>query len=536
MRKRGFTLVEMLAVVIILGLLIIVAIPQIQNQLLTKKDAVNEATLALIYEAADSFVESRPSQFQKMYISESEHASYCITLKDLVDAGKLEAPIKDYSTGNEMDLNTFVEINSNEYDEFVYELIEGECSENATVVEPYTQTLLNGNDPVLVDGMIPVVYDTNSSSWVKADTYKEWYNYSTSGKKWANAVTVNKKASTCRGDECIDSIDKHTRIGYEMAIPGTKISMDDINAMYVWIPKYSYQINTTSKYFNVKFESTASSGYTLHSAFGSKTGMWVAKFEASAKKDSLCESENNLEFCNNSYIRIESMPNKNSLRHISIANAMTVSNRIASGNEEYGLDETKVDSHLMKNTEWGAVAYLTRSSYGIGTSREIYVNRYYDSTNQKSLTGCSNGGAGTGKGMITTCSYRYNHASSYGGTTTGNIYGIYDMSGGAWEFVAGNYNSQKSLSGLEAIDTNYINVYTAAAGCAESVCPGAAITSTAGWLDDQTLSTFTNTYPWLVRGGYWGVTDSKLLGIFAASVDDGDASPNISFRPVITIK
>ncbi len=535
MGKRGFSLVEMLAVVVILGLLIVVGIPQIQNQLLSKKEAVNEATLALIYEAAESYVDANPSTFQKMYISESEHASYCISLKKLVDEGKLESPIKDYSTGEDIDLNTFIEINSNEYNEFIYELKEGECSKSATIVdgEVYKDIILNGNDPVLSDGMIPVVYDKNSNSWVKADTYKGWYNYSTSSKQWANAVTVNKKASTCDGDECIDSIEKHTRIGYERAIPGTKISMDDINAMYVWIPKYYYTVNTTNKNFNIKFEAT--SNYTAHPAFGSKTGMWVAKFEASAKRGSLCETENNLDFCNNSYVRIASMPNKNSLRYISIGNAMATSKGIATAVEEYGLDEMKVDTHLIKNTEWGAVAYLTRSDYGIGTSKEIYVNRYYDSTNQLTRTGCTSGGAGTGKAITTSC-IAYNEENSLKGTTTGNIYGIYDMSGGAWEFVAGNYNSKVSVAGLESIDTNYINVYTQVAGCAESVCPGAALSTTKNWLDDEYLSSFTNTNSWLIRGGYWGATDSKLLGSFAVSVDDGDASPNISFRPVITKK
>ena len=38
--------------------------------------------------------------------------------------------------------------------------------------------------------------------------------------------------------------------------------------------------------------------------------------------------------------------------------------------------------------------------------------------------------------------------SLYSQSTTGNITGVFDMSGGAWEYVMGNYNNAESSSGF----------------------------------------------------------------------------------------
>ena len=72
-------------------------------------------------------------------------------------------------------------------------------------------------------------------------------------------------------------------------------------------------------------------------------------------------------------------------------------------------------SHMVKNSEWGAVAYLTHSKYG-RNGNEIEVN-----TKSPFVTGGDEGLA-----------YIDNVLQS----TTGNVYGIYDMSGGGWERTA----------------------------------------------------------------------------------------------------
>ena len=81
------------------------------------------------------------------------------------------------------------------------------------------------NYPELIEGLIPVTW--NGSNWVKADTNSEWYNYDEQW--WANAVTVTTAS----------------RNEYMNVSANTIISMDDIETMWVWIPRYSYTIKSS---------------------------------------------------------------------------------------------------------------------------------------------------------------------------------------------------------------------------------------------------------------------------------------------------
>ena len=83
------------------------------------------------------------------------------------------------------------------------------------------------NAPEMDSNMIAVKYENNS--WVKADksnVNNDWYNYDEL--KWANVVTVSSG----------------TRDNYLNAEVGTTINMDDIETMWVWIPRYSYSIGS----------------------------------------------------------------------------------------------------------------------------------------------------------------------------------------------------------------------------------------------------------------------------------------------------
>lgn len=585
MKKRGFTLVEMLAVVIILGVILLVAIPQIQNQLANKKESVHEATLEMIYNATEDFTSADPSTFQKVYNDEADRSAYCITLQDLVDAGKLEAPIKNYKNGKELNLSYIVKAVTNQYNEFEYTFIEStDCDATSSELVFYYDPVLpksGGTYPTLYSGMIPVVY--KNGYWVKASMYEAWYNYAAGKNMWANAVTVNAKASTCDKD-CIDSAQKHTRSYYEKAIAGTKISMDDINGMYVWLPRYEFKITTpygvgtgTSATapgiidvnFIAKTDNTPTSGYTVHPAFsfGGKNlgGMWVAKFEASAEPGSKCALNSDAPNCNNAKTRLNVTPNKNSWRYISIGNAYSVASNMSVNTSYYGLKSTNVDTHLMKNTEWGAVAYLAQSKYGrFGKDgKEIFTNQYY---NNGTLTGCTSGASGTGINQSTACIdakgnfLNYQYEASYRGSTSGTINGIFDMSGGASEYVMGNYNRNEASGGIvlnniyeevenengeieqvlktPKIDDKYINIY-ASKTCANKECVGAALlkgeyslTGSNWWLDQYDFGV-TDLDSWLIRGGSYNLK-SENLGIFTVSKASGAANDKIGFRPVIT--
>ena len=238
MRKRGFTLVEMLAVVIIMGLVIIVALPQIQNLTASKRGAISDTAKQMLYDAADSYTSGDTNTYQKLYIGPEERASYCITIKELIDAGKIEEEkLQDYIDYGKTEeekknfLKRIIYATTNEFNEFEYVLSEDiECT-NATDVnkEPKPSykdnTLQDGIYPSLVDGLVPVVYREDKGYWVIADKTTAWYNYGE--KKWANAMTFSKNKSDCesrQGVTCLDGNAKHARSYYQRAVPGTKLS------------------------------------------------------------------------------------------------------------------------------------------------------------------------------------------------------------------------------------------------------------------------------------------------------------------------
>ena len=205
------------------------------------------------------------------------------------------------------------------------------------------------NPPKLVDGMIPVTY--NGTSWVKADIYGEWYNYEK--QMWANAVTVTET----------------NRATYMNAPSGTVIPMEDINTMWVWIPRYEYMYTNLGDQYaggtqdlpgeiKVNFlngTSTTSSDFTnykVHPAFtfGDEelSGFWMGKFEIGGTLASACINES----CDISNVVIK--PSVSSLRKQTNSSFfyMTRSMQMNTSNP-YGFSNTTGDIHMSKNSEWG---------------------------------------------------------------------------------------------------------------------------------------------------------------------------------------
>jgi len=180
--------------------------------------------------------------------------------------------------------------------------------------------------------------------------------------------------------------------------------------------------------------------------------MWVAKFETSGT----------------SATTLASKPGVAAYRSPTIANAFTYTRNmetngiygwdLASGLNADGTfttDTNNVDTHMMKNIEWGAVAYLTQSIYG---KNDIVWNN--PSTSY--ITGCA--GASANAWYAAGCANYYDSDNGQQVSTTGNIYGIYDMSGGAWEIVMSNFKNTVGSSGfsaanLAAISDKYIDRY-----------------------------------------------------------------------------
>ena len=424
----------------------------------------------------------------------------------------------------------------------------GECT--AVVMENnsgYTETLLNGADPVLDGGMIPITLSNTGVATV-ADTSQEWYNYGE--KEWANAVLVNENATS-------GTTGSYSR-EYYLNNPGTTVLESDILAYYVWIPRYKYQIWTTDattttspQQINIVFEdkdTTKSNGntvgqYLTHPAFTFGTnnelnGIWVGKFETTGDATTPTIK-----------------PNLQSLRRQNVSTQFTTSLKFSggtmnastgavsfAGNNTYGLTN-ETDSHMMKNSEWGAVAYLSHSQFGINS--EIYINN-----SSGFYTGRSGGNVGGSQNTLSaqfgsgSTSSRYNSYGYYTWTgqpisssgtigtvtdstlgtkasTTGNITGIYDMSGGAYEYVMGNYNNTASDSGFKTFpESKYYNSYTITgnSSCTLATCGGQALYETSSWYSDSAYFVDSD-FPWFLRGGSY--LNGADAGAFHSSYNDG---------------
>ena len=366
------------------------------------------------------------------------------------------------------------------------------------------------NAPVLAEGMIPIAYD--GTNWVKADTNNtdnNWYNYK--NKMWANAVMVTS--------------DK--RDTYMNANNGTVIPEDDILAYYVWIPRYRYKLfnvdftsGTSPQVIDVEFvygtsrqndettcqvsdtgeetcQNKANGNWYTHPAFTlgdtELKGIWVGKFETTGSTTTPTIK-----------------PGVSSLRSITVANMYNTGKLFRSTDYITSNGINQSDSHMMKNIEWGAVAYLKQSNYGLGIT-DITINN-----NSSYLTG---GGTGT--------SYKTNTGQS----TTGNIYGVYDMSGGAYEYVMGNYNKTAGSSGLtvSGVPAEHIDIYSGNNVSASHL--GDATGETAGWYSD--FANFVDSsFPWFIRGGYYNNGDNA--GVFNFDYFSGEAHKYSGFRVVLS--
>ena len=161
---------------------------------------------------------------------------------------------------------------------------------------------------------------------------------------------------------------------------------------------------------------------------------------------------------------------------------------------------------MMKNSEWGAMAYLSHSIYGI--NKEVQINN-----NSSYTTGY---GSGTAYG---------NNNSNYPQSTTGNISGIFDTSGGAWERAMGNFNNTIASSGFTTMpETKYYDLYTTndyETACNSGKCLGHATIETKNWYQDYYYSV-NSSVPWVNRGGHYD--DAADAGVFSTSNYYGGAA------------
>lgn len=140
MRKKGFTLVELLGVLIILSAIVLIVFPSILNQVKKSQGKINEATKLMISSATSLYLEENQNKYG--YIKGD---TYCISLRTLVEKGKLSAPIKDQS-GKEISLDTFVKATVIQERNVQYELVKSCQEHNTTPGIPNDPDLEPGNN------------------------------------------------------------------------------------------------------------------------------------------------------------------------------------------------------------------------------------------------------------------------------------------------------------------------------------------------------------------------------------------------------
>lgn len=570
MKRKGFTLVELLAVIVILGIILAIAVPNIINLINNAKNDAYERQKDLIVDAAQKYV----LQYGKNIVWTND--TTVIYLRDLQNVDILNNPLKDPRGGffNNTLNGTRVTVtrNSNNY---TYTIIavggpdttppiitllgtstvtidqgstyadagatalddtDGDITSriiaannvNTSVVGTYTVTydvvdnagnnavkvtrtvnvnappsadISGASVPVLSSNMIPVRW--NGTTWVKADSnnfqgVNKWYDYDS--KIWANAVTVTGA----------------TRATYQSAALGTEVLMNDILTFFVWIPRYKYLISAGAgpKEITIVFESkiTAKSlgdavtTYLTHPSFtfnGTElSGIWASKFEATGAIGAITVK-----------------PNLISLKMQTVSALFNATRAMQNAGNSYGFPTTGIDTHMMKNMEWGSVTYLSHSKYGINS--EIWINPADNFT-----TGCA--GDSVSSVSTTGCLRTYNTANGVKASTTGNIYGIYDMNGGTYEYVMGNYKNTLGGSGFVSMPASqYYDNYNSSLSY-KGDATNAEFTN--GWYNDYQFFVDTSN-SWFYRGGdYSGATSS---GAFSYLRNTG-AMGNASFRIVIS--
>ncbi len=542
-KKDGFTLVELLAIIVILGIIGTLGILLATGALSGSKKDVAAVQEKNVTSAAKAYFNEHLSEFSSKTTPENcgdEHTDEenvikrtCIMNSDaLVSEDYIDQPI-DVKTRENItyDITITFDLEKIMVKNLKIEIKVSELptDEGGNTIPIFTDTS-GANKPVLADGMIPVVYDEENDVWLKASVRDGYYAYQ--DQIWANAVTVT---STNREE-------------YMSADPGIEIPMEEINSMWVWIPRYSYNIpiqsgveGTSISEINVQFETGTStsevtettyrndlynntnSNYYTHPAFRNVnnitydsttnsrgawdeeiTGFWVGKFVTGGTASEPIITSNPDE----PYLVSQNVYNQfiSSLKFA--GGTMNTSTGVVtfSGSDTYGLTN-EVDTHMMKSTERGAVIYLTQSEFGkIGNDNYIGTDKEVTEYNRETCT----------------------PESCVSASTTGTIYGVYMNTTTPLRFM-GNYNNNIENSGFSVLpEAKYFDYYAFGRRLKTMAILGDSSLETEVWFGQYDL--VNNIVDRILSDDEIWVHHDNSLIYYGSS---GGAYPNLSFISVL---
>ena len=418
----------------------------------------------------------------------------------------------------------------------------------------------NTNSSCLVTldkNMIPVKYtgNTTNAQWTSvADpeaANSGWYDYA--NKQWANAITVKPEAlAKYRGFSKV--VDQSDVLGFWVYIPRYRYKVLRYSGSDSAVPAQNFTIEFENKH-STKAIPTANGTWATHPAFtfGTKelNGIWFAKFETTGTTAQPTVLPNEAHISG-----YYSGMNNQVGNFYSLSKTLGINDPQNVGGSGFTTTQNnhhlaKLSSHMVNNNDWGAATYLSASKYGAG-----YNGVKLNAQNQTRSTsdGTSYGTTGCGpQSADNLSSYGDNvggalgtqHACTdsdiqraYNGTlgqlasTTNNPTGIYDMSGGGWEYTASSYTSDLNSSSTNYFSQSahppYVNNYNFSDpnSCTFATCGGQALyeinngtnnSSTAQW-NGNYMYFVTSSYPWFGRGGCRG---GSYAGLFSASNGDG---------------
>ena len=468
------------------------------------------------------------------------------------------------------------------------------------------------NKPEIMTGMTAIKFteptgnteDTKGKEEKVSDSSKnDWYNYSE--KKWANAKT-NDGSMWVWIPRYAYKINKSNQTFDVVFLVGTTDNYYDKDGKLQTAKRQTSETDipdaTKNYVVHPAFTNESSIGYANGGWRKELTGIWISKFEAgyvdkdtfNANKAKYTSSVNYTQvtgytpaekyedasnYLNGIYgsnatkITYPTFQGgKYSMNYINHSDAFSISRALTDSNNIYKLSNKETDSHLIKNSEWGAVSYLGQSQYGLnGTNIRINnltlnnskptiyaVTGYAAKTLQEGDTKLEDARPVSSTEKV----YKWTEKEGQTASCTGTIYGIYDMSGGTWERTAAIVNNGNDSGNLNTYgkaimnalnngkSSEYVTVYPTGESKGQSLDDasksnyaantkiyGDAIreTSTAGlgqtsWHDDY--SSFVGAHgPFFVRSGFCWYTSG--VGLFCFYRNDGYSAYDSGFRSVL---
>ena len=602
--EYGITLVALVITIVILLILAGISIQSLTNTGLFDKanEAKKQSEMANVREQVQLEIYAKQAE------STGEITQY-----------ELKSILEKYGTVNyEEDGTTIKGITTAKgYEIALSAIYTGGLSEEKLVANGTWQNVKKVNSPELLTGMTPIKFtepEDNKEGTTEKTTYtdKNWYDYT--AKKWANTQTEDGSMWVWIPRYAY-KINSSTQTCDIVFLIGTTDNYYDENG----------KIQTAKRQKTTDETIDTTIGYTVHPAFTNESdigyanggwdkelsGIWVAKFEAGyaggnnsapkgissevkytqssvlgasnetgTGKDGSISARNWTDGIYGSTETTIKYPTFQgltySMNYINYNDAFNISKSLTGKNNIYGLNSNNTDSHLIKNSEWGAISYLSQSKYGLNGTN-IYINNITLNNSTPSVyevTGCSATSSADAEAIGTTIeklnartetnAYVWTQKNGTKASSTGTIYGIYDLSGGTWERTAGlvandndnltNYGSSLLNNGKNnSTSTKYVTVYPSNdSGITDydaaskknyevnTKIYGDAIreTSTEGvgqnsWYSDYSYFVGYDT-PFFVRGGgLWYRSDA---GLFCFTRTDGNSLYSDGFRAVLVAR